>query len=136
MKNIKVFLKLFLIGFVLAFMMTTLTQCPQENPTGPIDEPAVETESIKQFSSKIITAFESGNKQNVLDLMYDEYKEIYSKDLEDAPEKMPTFAEALKNRKVIFANELYAEYELTIDGTKFTISYSNEGNGNWKIERF
>ena len=49
---------------------------------------------------------------------------------------MRTFANALKNKKLVFANEMYAEYELTIDGNVFTIAYSNSGDGVWKLHRF
>lgn len=136
MKNLKVFLQLFLTGFFLAFMLTALTQCPQENSVGPDDKPAVETGEVKQFSLNVISAFKSGDKQKVVDLMYDEFKDVFGKQLEESTASMADFATALENRKIIKANELYAEYELTINGTTFTIAYSNDGDGNWKLERF
>lgn len=136
MKNFTIFLKLFFTGAILAFIMSTLTHCPEPSPTEPIIEPAVETAPMKQYSETVIIAFQSGDKQKVVDLMYDEYKEIYGKQLENATSKsMADFASALENRKIIKANELYAEYELTINGMAFTIAYSNDGNGNWKLER-
>lgn len=136
MKNLKVFLKLFFSGFILAFMLTLLTHCPESNPVIPVDDTAVETPAIKQFSNDVIIAFESSDKQKVLDLMYDEYKEIYGEELNTTPDKMQTFAEALKKRKIIFSNEMYAEYEIEIDGQTFTIAYSNTGEGDWKLQRF
>ena len=136
MKNLKVFLQLFLTGFFLAFMLTALTQCPQENSVGPVDKSAVETGEVKLFSQNVIIAFESNDKQTALDLMNDEYKDIYEEVLNTTPDKMQTFAQALKNRKIIFANEMYAEYEITVDGQVFTIAYSNTGEGDWKLHRF
>ena len=137
MKNLKIFLKLFFSGFILAFMLSLLTHCPESNPIIPVDdETAVETPAIKQFSNDVIIAFESNDKQTVLDLMYDEYKDIYGEVLNTTPDKMQTFAKALKNRKIIYANDMYAEYEITIDGKVFTIAYSNTGEGDWKLHRF
>jgi len=136
MKTSKTILKLFFTGFFLAFCLTSLTQCPIENPTTPADEAAKETEATKKFSQTVISAFQSGDKQKVIDLMYDEYKDIYGKQLEASTARMTDFAAALENRKIILANELYAEYELTVNGITFTIAYSNEGDGIWKLERF
>jgi hypothetical protein len=136
MIKLNIYLRLFLIGFFLAFLLIGLTNCPQENSTGPIDDPAVETAPMKQYNEKVITAFQSGDKQKVVDLMYDEYKDIYSSQLDSDPQKMQNFANALEKRKIIFANAFYAEYEVEIDGQIFTIAYSNTGDGNWKLQRF
>lgn len=136
MKGLHNYIKLYFFGIVLAAISSFLTHCPEDNPTAPIDNPGQETEQVKKFNNDVISAFQSGNKQSVLDLMYDEYKEIYSEELETTPDKMEIFANALKNRKLIFANEMYAEYEVTIDGQIFTITYSNSGEGNWKLHRF
>lgn len=137
MENLKVSVRFLLVGFLLAFLLSFLTHCPESNPSGPVDEtPAEETPAIKQFSNDVIAAFESQTPDLVLNLMYDEYKEFYSEGLRATPEKMQTFAEALKNRKIVFSSELYAEYEVTIDGEIFTIAYSNYGDGNWMLHRF
>ncbi|MBX3043042.1 MAG: hypothetical protein KIT33_02240 [Candidatus Kapabacteria bacterium] len=137
MENLKVSARFIIAGFLLAFLLSFLTHCPESNPSGPINEdPAVETPDIKQFSNDVIAAFESQNPDVVLNLMYDEYKEFHSEGLKATAEKMQTFAEALKNRKIIFSSELYAEYEVTIDGEVFTIAYSNYGDGNWMLHRF
>lgn len=136
MKEFSNYVKLFVIGIVLATISSLLTHCPEQNPSGPIDDPGEETEQVKQFNIDVITAFESGNKQSVIDLMYDEYKEIYSQELNATPGQMQAFANALKDRKLIYANEMYAEYEITIEGQIYTIAYSNSGEGDWKLHRF
>lgn len=136
MKEFSNYVKLFVIGIVLATFSSLLTHCPKQNPSGPIDDPGEETEQVKQFNIDVITAFESGNKQSVIDLMYDEYKEIYSQELNATPGQMQAFANALKDRKLIYANEMYAEYEITIEGQIYTIAYSNSGEGDWKLHRF
>jgi hypothetical protein len=137
MKDLKQLFRVFIFGFILAFMMQLFTMCPTDNPTNPIvDPPAEETAQMKAFTNHVVSAFQSGDKQQVIDLMYDEYKEVYSNELTISNEKMSQFASALENRKIIFSNELLAEYEINIDGTTFTISYSNTGDGIWKLNRF
>lgn len=136
MNWIKNYFRLFIIGFLLAFIMSNLTHCPEESPTNPGEEPAFETEQLKDLNLTTIEAFNSANKDVVLDLMYDEYKEIYGEYLDDNTDKMKAYAKALESRKIIFANDMYAEYEITIEGKVFTIAYSHSGDGNWKLHRF
>jgi hypothetical protein len=135
MKNLKVFLKLFFSGFILASILSLLTHCPESNPVIPVDDTAVETPALKQLSDEVINAFESGSKDAVLNLLYDDYKFIYE-DFDATSEQMQRFAEAINKRKIIFANELYAEYEIIIDQQTYTIVYSNFGDGNWVLQRF
>jgi len=136
MNSLSKYFKFYVLGILIAAIISSLTHCSDENSTSPADNFGTETEQVKRFNETVISAFESGDKQTVLNLMYDEYKEIYSNELNAAPEKMQTFANALKNKKLVFANEMYAEYELTIDGNVFTIAYSNSGDGVWKLHRF
>lgn len=136
MNWMKKYFRLFIIGFLLAFIMSNLTHCPEDSPTNPGEEPAIETEQLKDLNKSTIEAFNSTKKENVLDLMYDEYKDIYGEYLNDNSEKMQKYAIALETRKIIFANDMYAEYEITIDGKIYTIAYSHSGVGNWKLHRF
>lgn len=128
--------RLFVLGFLLAFITANLTMCPEESATNPSEPPPVETEQVKQFNTTVKTAFESGDKSAVINLMYEDYQDIYGEMLNKSTADMQAFAKALENRKLIFANELYAEYEITIDGNVYTIAYSNNGDNIWKLHRF
>jgi hypothetical protein len=68
--------------------------------------------------------------------MYENHVDLFTEDLEQYLDKFPAFTEALKNRKIIASEELYAEYELTIDGETYTIAYGQSGDGVWKLMRF
>lgn len=137
MKNLTSYLKYYAFGFLIAFLFLNLTMCPETGPSTPDDEkPPVETAELKAISDNAITAFESGNPQQVLDMMYDEHKEFYEDDLVTNKERMANFANALKNRKLIAAQDLMAEYQITIDGKNFTVTFSNAGDGVWKLHRF
>jgi len=137
MRGFKKIIRAFGIGFVLAFIMQFFTMCPTDSGNNPAENPPIEeTAEIKAYSDQVVNAFKSGNEQQVIALMYDEHKEAYTKDIIFTTEKMNQFASALENRKLISLNELYAEYELTIDGITFTIAYANSGDGVWKLFRF
>ncbi len=133
----KAMIKYFIGGFIAAFMLFNLTQCPEEETTKPKNDfPKEETAELRTFSENIISVFESKNVAGVSDMMYEEHREFYIPDLEEQTDKMPDFAEALKGRKLIGLNELYAEYEITIDGQTYTIAYGQSGDDVWKLLRF
>ena len=129
--------KYFVGGFIAAFMLFALTQCPEENATKS-DEDILPTETteLKTFSESLITAFENQDIDKISEMMYEEHREFYIDDLGDYAEKMPIFAEALKSRKLTAMNELYAEYEITIEEQTYTIAYGQSGDANWKLLRF
>jgi len=136
MTKYQTLIKYFLGGFLAAFLMLNLTQCPEETTKPKDEKPLEETTELTTFSNEVITAFETSDADQVSNMMYEEHREFYIPDLQTNTDKMPAFAEALKERKLIGLNDLYAEYEITIDGTTFTIAYGQSGDGVWKIMRF
>ena len=138
MKVFKQIFRAFCIGFLLAFLMQFFTMCPDSSsPTNPAtEEPAVETQAMKSFTNDVKSAFQSGDKIQVMNLMYDYHKDIFTNELTFSSDKMQKFAAALESRKIIAANEFYAEYEIEISEQKFTIAYGNSGDGVWKLQRF
>jgi hypothetical protein len=136
MSKLNPIIKYFLGGFLAAFLLLNLTQCPEETSKPKDDDPPEEPAELVSFSDDVIGAFESQNASQVSDMMYEEHREFFIPDLEDQHEKMKIFAEAIKERKLIGLNELYAEYEITIDGQTYTIAYGQSGDGVWKLFRF
>ena len=137
MKKYFPFLRLFLLGFAGAFMIINLTMCPEES-AGPTDiiNPGTESKELKELATNAESAFKSGSKENVLKLTYENYAEILQEFIPNDPEKLKKFGEALSKKKLIFTNEIYAEYEVTIDRITYTIAMGNSGDGKWKIIRF
>jgi hypothetical protein len=136
MTHLRPLYKYFLGGFLAAFLLLNLTQCPEDTAKPKDEEPLEETAELTEFSNEVINAFANSSTDQVSDMMYEEHREFYIPDLQDNTDKMPTFAEALKERKLIGLNHLYAEYEITIDGAVYTIAYGQSGDGVWKILRF
>ncbi|MCB9250269.1 MAG: hypothetical protein H6613_17815 [Ignavibacteriales bacterium] len=56
--------------------------------------------------------------------------------MNSSDKSLAAYGEALENRKLIFANDLYAEYEITLNQTTYTIAYGNGGDGKWQLLRF
>ncbi len=138
MKNFNSYFKLFLLGFLAAFIVFNLTMCPEES-AGPDDNnnnTGSESKELKEFVSKAESAFNSGSKENILKITFENNAEILTDYLPNDPVKIKKFGEAFSNKKLIFANQNYAEYELTIEGTSYTIAMGNSGDGNWKLIRF
>lgn len=49
---------------------------------------------------------------------------------------MKAFGEDFRNRKVLYANELYAVYEFECSRGKFTVDFCLSEDGTWKLMRF
>lgn len=128
----------FLLGFLMGFLMLNLTNCP-DKVTGPNDEnpTGIETPELKTFSKHAENAFLSGNRDSVFAITFDEFANAAKNYVPtDNPDLLKKFGQALSNKKLIFANQMYAEYEITIDGKTYTIAFGQSGDGVWKIVRF
>lgn len=140
MKNARRYLKFFFFGFILAAILNHIPSCSDEkSPSEPDDQDYQQlTESIelKEFSENLIAAFEVENKEMVIEFLNEESEDIYSEILISSTESLAKYGEALQKRKLIFATEYYAEYEIFIDEKTFTIAYGNEGDGTWELLRF
>ncbi len=136
MKKLPNFFPQFLLGFALAFIVFNLTMCPDKT-AGPVDDHGgVEAKELKEFGLKAKNAFTSGSIDSVLAITYDEFAKIYRDELPNDPAKFVKYGEALEKKKLIFGNQFYAEYEVEIEGEKYTIAFGQSGDGQWKIIRF
>jgi hypothetical protein len=127
----------FLFGFAIAFILLNFTMCP-EKATGPSDDNStgIEPADLKTFAKRAENAFLSGQKDSVLAITYEEWAEACKDYITSDPEKLKKFGEALSRKKLIYGTNPYAEYEITIDGEKFTVAFAQSGDGNWKLVRY
>jgi uncharacterized protein YaaN involved in tellurite resistance len=141
MGSIYTYLKFFFFGFCIAFIINLSLSCSdKESPTQPeVGNPDFsefqESEAMQKLSEDLISAFKSNNKSKVIEYLSDEVKEIYSEILNSSTKSLSDYGSALESRKLIFANELFAEYEITINGEVYTLDYGNGGDNVWKLLR-
>jgi len=109
----------------------------KDSPNSPNDDQTFsETPVLKAFSDSLITAFKSEDVDQVLDLVGAEYFAACDEELNGSRNTMAAVAQALEKRKLVFANALYAEYKITLNGAEHRIAYSNCGDGRWQLIRF
>ncbi|MCX7908883.1 MAG: hypothetical protein N2560_05120 [Ignavibacteria bacterium] len=127
----------FIFGFLLAFIFFNLTNCP-DKVTGPGDDNSIgmETPELKSFAKRAENAFQSGSRDSVLAVTYEEFANVTKEYLPNDPDLLKKFGEALTKKKLLFANNFYAEYEIQIDGKTYTIAFAQSGDGVWKLVRF
>lgn len=133
LKKIRKFLPLsvFLCGIVLLMIHCSSDNPVDNSPTKPLQE----TAALKSFSTELINAMNSESPAEVEKLIYPEDSSSLVALLEENPEKMKGFAKALESRKLIVMTDLYAEYEIELNGNKITICYGNSGDEKWYLTR-
>ena len=142
MRNNTIFLKLFCVGFLIAAGIYFSLSCSdKKSPFEPDQEPQnqseyFETEEMKILSDSLIAAFKSENKNMVFKLLDEECRDIYSTILINSNKSLIEYGNALENRELKFANELYAEYEVSINNETYTLAYANSGDSKWRLIRF
>lgn len=132
-------LKMYLLGFVLALLINLNSTCKKsENPVEPSDNTPVanETTEMKSLSDSLITAFKASDKTKILNCVSSESKAMLEEELNNTNADISAFGIALENRTLIFSSELFAEYEVEVNGQKYSIAYANCGDNNWKVVRF
>lgn len=95
-----------------------------------------ETSQLKEVTSQTENAFLDGDAEEVLKLMSEETKGTYQSALSDDQAQLVNFGNDFKNRKLIFATDNYAEYEFTANNQTYTVTFSLQEDGTWKLTRF
>lgn len=116
-------------------VMMLLIACGGEKTTEPGDT-EVESPELKAFASYATQVLLSGDRDSLLTITDEEYAAVIGQDVPDDPAAMAKLGKALASRKLLYASPLYAEYEVTIDGTKYTVAFAQGGNGEWKLLRY
>ena len=130
---------LFCYGFVIAAILIFSFSCTGDNSTTQSQDQNnseySETQAMRNLSDNLIAAFKSENKDEIINYLSDNVKDVYSDILNNSTQNLSDFGTALEKRKLVFASQLFAEYEITINGEIYTIAYGNGGDGVWKLLR-
>lgn len=127
-------LKYFLLGFILMagihlFMnigcKDTSTSPSSPDNSGKIESSAKLAESI----------FSSADTSKLYTILTESTYNTYKSDFAEFQKVMPLYANAFKNRKLLYSNEIFAEYEFSVDGKSYTVTFTRQDDGSWKITR-
>lgn len=131
-------IKYLLLGILLAFMVDSFTSCKKNESNPVVSEPEIEViTDLEDDALKTIAAFKSGNVSEVKKIISETANTIYGSELESVKPKFDSFAEALKNKKLIAYSDFYAEYEISVDGKSYFVAFSKQNeDGDWKLIRF
>lgn len=119
----------------LVIVMVLLSACGGEKSTEPGDTGS-ETAELKAFASYATEVLLSGNRDSLLMITDEEYAAVIEQDVPDDSVAITKLGQALASRKLLYATPLYAEYEVIIDGTKYTVAFAQGGDGEWKLLRY
>lgn len=131
--------KIFKLIFILvaAGVGFYLSCASKDSPTKSDDQTdTTEIEELGTLSENLIDAFKSGNADNILSYVNDQYKDIYSDIREQSASDLSVMGEALEKRELISISGFYAVYRITIDGQDFTVTYAQCGDDNWQLVGF
>ena len=132
-------LKYFFTGLSFSLMMIIIVTCSSDksNPTEPDNNDPTEVPIIQQIEedTQLITAaFKSGTYDEVKNTLSPGALNKYGDDLKNQTEKYSAFASALENKKLIAFSSFYAEYEIEIDGKKYSVAFSKvTETGKWQL---
>lgn len=132
-------LKMYVLGFIVAMFLNMNTTCKKDdNPVEPaeVTPPANETKEMTNLSDSLISAFKSIDKTRILNCVSDECKATLQEELNNTTADIAAFGSALEKRTLIYSSELYAEYEVEVNGQKYNVAYANCGDSKWKVVRF
>jgi len=132
-------LKMYVLGFIVAMFLNMNTTCKKDdNPVEPaeVTPPANETAEMTNLSDSLTSAFKSVDKTRILNCVSDECKATLQEELNNTTADIAAFGAALEKRTLIYSSELYAEYEVEVNGQKYNVAYANCGDSKWKVVRF
>jgi len=132
-KNI--FIKFLLIGFVLAIMVHIGFSCA-DSFNFDRDEEKIDEAGIKKGASAIETVFISADTAALAEVLTAPSLEIYKKQFDDIQPYMAQFGEAFKNRKLLYASQIFAVFEIRDDSGVFTVEMTVDDEGDWKLVSF
>ena len=95
-----------------------------------------ETAAMADAASDVEDAFLSGDPEQVLGVLSAEASAFYHDDIDAIEPQMVDFGNDFKSRELIYATENYAEYAFTSGNETFTVAFSLQEDGSWKLMRF
>ena len=97
-----------------------------------LNSPPVEPAELAEGMKHIEKAFQSNNIKKVMKVVDPMNSANYRSLFEKHPEAFPRIATMLVDRKLIFLDDVYAEYEVTEKGSSYILSVVKYGD-NWYL---
>ncbi len=119
----------------IAVAVLVFLACGGEKSTEP-DGSQTEPPELKAFTSYATEVLLGGDKDSMLAITDEEYASVIHQDVPDDSVAIAKLGRAIASRKLLYATSLYAEYEVTIDGVKYTVAFAQGGDGEWKLLRY
>ncbi len=106
------------------------------NSDGSGNTDTTETKALKTAVTESEDAFLSGEPDKVLAVLSQESAAFYTDDIDSISSKMVSFGNDFKSRKLVYASDNYAEYEFSANDKTYTVTFSCQEDGTWKLTRF
>ena len=133
---------------LLAALALLLTACPEglfdpdEKDTlppteKPDDKPSDKTEekmTLQETTKSIEDALKKGDSKAFLEFFDGNTLGFYKEVVEENKEKLKSFNDVFKTRKLVHSTPIYAVYEVKYEGMTFEISMTLDNDGEWKIK--
>ena len=119
-----------------------VTQCESEYMGGYNNEEEdsgldVDYKGINSIVKSTAEAFLTGDSEEIASLMLDESLEYYGDRLNSQdPDELKELGNALNDRELVVASEVYAEYRYEHGGKSYSICFARLDKGDWKLMRY
>jgi hypothetical protein len=129
------FLVFLLIGFVTATLVHIGYSC-SDSFNFDREEEKIDEAGIKKGAHTIEAAFISADTIVLAEVLTAPSLEIYKKQFGDIQPYMAQFGDAFKKRKLLYANPIFAVFEIKDDSGVYTVEMTVDDEGNWKLVSF
>ena len=109
--------------------------CSKESPTTPdidINEPT----ELSNATKNIEKAMQNSDVATFQSLIHPRTLSFYKGLSESNKDKLPSFSEIFKTRKIISITKDYATYEVLLNGKYYEITMTLDDDGKWKLTDF
>ncbi len=114
-----------------------VTQCESFNDIIDPPDDIVDDKGVKEAAKTIEDAFIQADITAIKENLLPETVEYYTSILESATvESLTAFGEAFKSRELDILSALYAEYNFSVDGKDYTVTFALQDDDKWVLSRF
>ena len=93
--------------------------------------------NLNSASTYMQNVFETADTTALKSLLRETSRENYKDIFSEIQPYMTEYAKAFKNRKLVYSNDFFAVYKFKdSDGKEYSVEFSQNGDGNWKLVRF
>ncbi|MFC2117604.1 hypothetical protein ACFLSY_03045 [Bacteroidota bacterium] len=132
-------LRLVASGFLIAMVLHICINCEKNDDNGNNIDSGItlDIKGMEKGGDDAELAFLSGDPVQVIELLSDDSKSYFEKQLSDiSPSVLISLGEALKNREHTVKSSTYTEFEFSDQGVTYTIALGLDEDLSWKIIRF